>query len=175
MRWFLLLLLIFGSVSVAAAQESETPPGQEKPAAVEPAAKEEPAESKPDVAPATEAAAGETADDTSTEPVTGDPQPEEAKFTRYDALVASLTIFILAIFIGFELITKVPPTLHTPLMSGSNAISGISIVGALIAASTTGAPLAALIGLVAVVMATINVVGGYLVTHRMLEMFKPKR
>uniref|UniRef100_UPI0036F274A1 NAD(P) transhydrogenase subunit alpha n=1 Tax=Blastopirellula sediminis TaxID=2894196 RepID=UPI0036F274A1 len=90
-------------------------------------------------------------------------------------MAASLTIFILAIFIGFELITKVPPTLHTPLMSGSNAISGISIVGALIAASADNAPLAAIIGLVAVILATINVVGGYLVTHRMLEMFKPKR
>ncbi|MFI4876087.1 MAG: NAD(P) transhydrogenase subunit alpha [Blastopirellula sp. JB062] len=90
-------------------------------------------------------------------------------------MVGSLTIFVLAIFIGFELITKVPPTLHTPLMSGSNAISGISLVGALIAASAGNAPVAALIGLIAVILATINVVGGYLVTHRMLEMFKPKR
>lgn len=171
MRWFLLLLLFLGSANVAAAQDAEPAKPAEKPAAAEPAEQEAPpAEERVAEPPPTE-----VVPDTSESPVTGLPQPEEAKFTRYDALVASLTIFVLAIFIGFELITKVPPTLHTPLMSGSNAISGISIVGALIAASTTGAPLAAFIGLIAVVLATVNVVGGYLVTHRMLEMFKPKR
>lgn len=82
-----------------------------------------------------------------------------------------LFIFVLAIFLGRELITKVPSQLHTPLMSGSNAISGITIVGALIAAGT-GTPFGKALGTLAVVFATINVVGGYLVTDRMLKMFK---
>jgi NAD(P) transhydrogenase subunit alpha len=90
-------------------------------------------------------------------------------------IVTLLTVFVLAIFVGFEVITKVPPTLHTPLMSGSNAISGITIIGALIlAGSTTNPELAKIMGLVAVIFATINVVGGFLVTHRMLKMFQKK-
>ena len=83
-------------------------------------------------------------------------------------------IFVLAIFVGFELITKVPPTLHTPLMSGSNAISGISIVGALLSAGMAEYTISTTLGLVAVIFAMINVVGGYLVTDRMLKMFKKK-
>lgn len=90
---------------------------------------------------------------------------------RRKLLLASLTIFVLAVFVGFEVITKVPPTLHTPLMSGSNAISGITIVGALIVAGD-GAGMASFWGFLAVVLATVNVVGGFLVTHRMLSMFK---
>ncbi len=82
-----------------------------------------------------------------------------------------LTVFILAIFVGFEIITKVPPTLHTPLMSGSNAISGIAIVGAIIATKITGG-IGTWLGLIAVIFATINVVGGFMVTDRMLKMFK---
>ena len=89
-------------------------------------------------------------------------------------LLASLTIFALAMFVGFEVITKVPPTLHTPLMSGSNAISGITIVGALIVAGHGSGWFTPLLGFVAVVLATINVVGGFLVTHRMLAMFKKR-
>jgi NAD(P) transhydrogenase subunit alpha len=90
-------------------------------------------------------------------------------------LIALLTVFVLAIFVGFEIITKVPPTLHTPLMSGSNAISGITIIGALIlAGSMESSPLAKTMATVAVVFATINVVGGFLVTHRMLKMFKKR-
>lgn len=86
-----------------------------------------------------------------------------------------LTVFVVAIFLGVELITKVPPTLHTPLMSGSNAISGISLVGALLAAGSGGNDiLVNVLGFIAVVLATINVVGGYLVTNRMLSMFKRK-
>lgn len=84
-----------------------------------------------------------------------------------------LTVFILAIFVGFEIITKVPPTLHTPLMSGSNAISGIAIVGAIIS-TKIGGGLGSYLGFVAVALATINVVGGFLVTDRMLKMFKRK-
>jgi NAD(P) transhydrogenase subunit alpha len=87
-------------------------------------------------------------------------------------LIQLLTIFVLAIFVGFEIITKVPPILHTPLMSGSNAISGITIIGALIAASGDQPVWAAILGLSAVIFATINVVGGFMVTHRMLHMFK---
>jgi NAD(P) transhydrogenase subunit alpha len=90
-------------------------------------------------------------------------------------LVALLTVFVLAVFVGFEIITKVPPTLHTPLMSGSNAISGITIIGALILAGSLDNPmLSKAMGLVAVVFATVNVVGGFLVTHRMLRMFRKK-
>ncbi|MEE3386757.1 MAG: NAD(P) transhydrogenase subunit alpha [Pseudomonadota bacterium] len=88
--------------------------------------------------------------------------------------VAQLTLFVLAIFLGVELITKVPPTLHTPLMSGSNAISGITIVGALIAAGSDSSMLINVLGFIAVVLATINVIGGFMVTNRMLAMFKRK-
>lgn len=89
-------------------------------------------------------------------------------------LIMQIYVFVLAIFVGFELITKVPPTLHTPLMSGSNAISGITIVGALILAGAEQNTLSTILGLVALIFATINVVGGYLVTDRMLKMFKKK-
>ncbi|MBN2731380.1 MAG: NAD(P) transhydrogenase subunit alpha [Balneolaceae bacterium] len=90
------------------------------------------------------------------------------------ALIFNLFIFVLASFVGFELISKVPPTLHTPLMSGANAISGITIIGALVVAGQTGSIYAQWIGLVAIIFATINVVGGFMVTDRMLEMFKKK-
>ncbi|HRN28014.1 MAG: NAD(P) transhydrogenase subunit alpha [Ignavibacterium sp.] len=83
-------------------------------------------------------------------------------------------VFALAIFVGFELITKVPPTLHTPLMSGSNAISGITIVGAILSAGLEQFTISTILGLIAVVFAMINVVGGFLVTDRMLKMFKKK-
>ena len=84
-----------------------------------------------------------------------------------------LVIFVLAMFVGFEVITKVPPTLHTPLMSGANAISGISIVGALVIAGSGGeaSTLLVALGVASVVFATINVVGGFMVTDRMLKMF----
>ncbi|MDI6760085.1 MAG: NAD(P) transhydrogenase subunit alpha [Candidatus Brocadiaceae bacterium] len=87
-------------------------------------------------------------------------------------LLVSLYIFVLAIFVGFEVISKVPPLLHTPLMSGANAISGITVVGALISAGAGHSGASTLLGLIAVILATINVVGGFLVTDRMLEMFK---
>ena len=88
--------------------------------------------------------------------------------------ITLLTIFVLAVFIGFEIITKVPPTLHTPLMSGSNAISGITIVGALLATHLDNTWVGTTLAFIAIVVATINVVGGYMVTHRMLSMFKRK-
>lgn len=98
--------------------------------------------------------------------------------SRYQALIAGLTIFMLAIFVGFEIITKVPPTLHTPLMSGSNAISGITLVGAVIVAGMSikgGWWFSYTLGAIAVALATVNVAGGFLVTHRMLAMFKKKK
>jgi len=87
-------------------------------------------------------------------------------------IVLLLTIFVLAMFLGFEVITKVPPTLHTPLTSGSNAISGITIVGAIVAAGAERSLLTTILGVVAVVFAMVNVVGGFLVTNRMLQMFQ---
>ena len=91
-------------------------------------------------------------------------------------LILLVFIFVLAVFLGFELIVKVPSQLHTPLMSGSNAISGITIVGAMIAAGRAeGDLLPMILGISAVILAGINVVGGYLVTHRMLGMFQKKK
>lgn len=87
----------------------------------------------------------------------------------------ALTLFVLAVFLGVEIISKVPPTLHTPLMSGSNAISGITLVGALSSAGAGHSTLTTVLGFGAVTLATINVVGGFLVTHRMLGMFARKR
>lgn len=91
------------------------------------------------------------------------------------ALVILIYVLVLASYLGFELISKVPPTLHTPLMSGSNAISGITIVGALIACNEMGyTTMSKWMGMLALILATINVVGGYAVTDRMLKMFKKK-
>lgn len=90
-------------------------------------------------------------------------------------LIMLFTVFILALFVGAEVITKVPPTLHTPLMSGTNAISGITLVGAL-ASTKLGAPtLSVVLGVIAIALAAMNVVGGFLVTHRILSMFSRKR
>ncbi|NRA00480.1 MAG: NAD(P) transhydrogenase subunit alpha [Myxococcales bacterium] len=91
-----------------------------------------------------------------------------------DDPAVALTILTLALFVGFEVISKVPPLLHTPLMSGSNAISGITIVGAILASGYEERTVSTLLGFVAIVFATINVVGGFLVTNRMLGMFKKK-
>ena len=94
-------------------------------------------------------------------------------------LITGITVFVLAIFLGFEIITKIPPTLHTPLMSGANALSGVAIVGALMAANGRldegDERTAALLGVSALVLASINVVGGFMVTGRMLAMFKKKK
>lgn len=90
-------------------------------------------------------------------------------------IMIGVYVLVLASFVGFEIINKVPPTLHTPLMSGANAISGITIVGALAAATTADANTSNLLGFAAITMAMINVVGGYLVTDRMLAMFSNKK
>ena len=92
-----------------------------------------------------------------------------------DALIVSIYVFVLAMFFGVEIISKVPPLLHTPLMSGSNAISGITLVGSLIAAGEGLGGTSVILGMIAVIVATINVVGGFLVTDRMLKMFKKDR
>ncbi|MEX1138350.1 MAG: NAD(P) transhydrogenase subunit alpha [Bacteroidota bacterium] len=92
-----------------------------------------------------------------------------------EMLIVSITIFVLAAFLGVEIISKVPPLLHTPLMSGSNAISGITLVGSLIAAGEGHGGLSVILGTIAVVLATVNVVGGFLVTDRMLKMFRKDR
>lgn len=89
--------------------------------------------------------------------------------------IIAITLFVLAVFLGVELISKVPPTLHTPLMSGSNAISGITLVGALVSSGTEYSTLTTWLAVAAVALATINVVGGFLVTNRMLEMFGGRR
>jgi NAD(P) transhydrogenase subunit alpha len=92
-----------------------------------------------------------------------------------EILILLLALFVLSLFLGVELIVKVPPTLHTPLMSGTNAVSGITLVGALLAAGSDTSPMMVnVLGFLAVTFATINVVGGYLVTNRMLSMFKWK-
>ena len=87
-------------------------------------------------------------------------------------LLVPITVFVLASFAGFEVISKVPPTLHTPLMSGSNAISGIAVIGAILIAGRLSTPYDTILGVAAVALATINVVGGFLVTDRMLRMFR---
>ena len=87
-------------------------------------------------------------------------------------LIMGLYVFILAAFIGYMVITQIPPLLHTPLMSATNAISGISLVGSLVAAGANYNPLSTVLGFVAVTCATINIVGGFLITDRMLKMFK---
>ncbi len=89
-------------------------------------------------------------------------------------LMLLITIFVVAVFVGVEIIVKIPPTLHTPLMSGSNAISGITVVGAILESGRDGGTTATVLGLIAVILATINVVGGFVVTDRMLSMFKSK-
>ena len=91
-----------------------------------------------------------------------------------ETFVLALSIFVLALFVGFEVITKVPPLLHTPLMSGANAISGITLVGTLITSGVQLTTFTTILGFVAVAMAAANVIGGFLVTHRMLGMFRRK-
>jgi len=112
----------------------------------------------------------------SSEPVTVLEEKEDqstASEAKGPDRLAAVTVFVLAIFVGFEVITKVPPTLHTPLMSGSNAVSGITVVGAIVVAGQQGW-LSSWLGMVAVALAMVNVVGGFLVTHRMLAMFKKR-
>ena len=89
-----------------------------------------------------------------------------------EALIGSIVVFVLAMFVGFEVITKVPPTLHTPLMSGSNAISGITVIGAMIVAGEGYSQVGTILAILAVAFAVTNIVGGFMVTDRMLQMFK---
>ncbi len=173
----LLLALVLGLFPAGVLRAGASP---ESPLVEEPVASE--ADAVPEAAP--QEAGEEPAWAGETELAAGEPvavprpvaeSTPAAERKALTPLVASLTIFVLAVFVGFEVITKVPPTLHTPLMSGSNAISGITLVGALVAAGAGhGHVWATLLGTVAVALATVNVVGGFLVTHRMLQMFRKK-
>ncbi len=142
----------------------EAPLAPEKAAAVKVASEAKPADDEKDQAKEGKPAASNA--------------PAMVSVSKASVLVGSFTVFLLAVFVGFEIIAKVPPTLHTPLMSGSNAISGITVVGAMIAAGaaagTAGDWFGTLLGVLAVVLAMINVVGGFVVTHRMLKMFKKR-
>ncbi len=91
-----------------------------------------------------------------------------------EQLLTELTVFVLSVFVGIEVISKVPSTLHTPLMSATNAIHGIVLVGAILVTGTLDAPFQAVIGVILVILASLNVFGGFTVTERMLEMFKPR-
>ena len=92
-----------------------------------------------------------------------------------ESLTGEIVVLVLAMFVGFEVITKVPPTLHTPLMSGSNAISGITVIGAMLVAGEGYSQLGTVLGILAVAFATTNIVGGFMVTDRMLQMFKKNK
>jgi NAD(P) transhydrogenase subunit alpha len=89
-------------------------------------------------------------------------------------LISALFILVLAAFVGYEVVSKVPTMLHTPLMSGANAVHGVIVVGAMLVAATAGGPIGIVLALIAVILGTINVVGGFVVTDRMLEMFKKR-
>lgn len=91
-----------------------------------------------------------------------------------EQLLTEITVFVLSVFVGIEVISKVPSTLHTPLMSATNAIHGIVLVGAILVAGTADAPFQAVVGVILVILASLNVFGGFTVTERMLEMFKPR-
>jgi len=183
---FLLVALAVLVGGLLLAQE----PAAENPAAEDPAAKQTETQSSPDAAAATESPGDETrpreAEATPTpEPAAVRPPAEAAPqqpsssapptgtdHAHSQRLIDSLWIFVFAVLVGFEVIAKVPPTLHTPLMSGSNAISGITLVGAVMVAATF--TFSGFVGFLAVTLATINVVGGFMVTHRMLAMFKKR-
>ena len=157
-----LLFLILSLNPIVAVAAFEMPPAQQK------------QRSGPNLVSNTDTATNEILNGKIAEPVSVHPEPAVASSSRSLVLVASLTVFVLAIFVGFEIIAKVPPTLHTPLMSGSNAISGITVIGAIIVAGYKETGVGSLLGLVAIVLAMINVVGGFVVTHRMLLMFKKR-
>jgi NAD(P) transhydrogenase subunit alpha len=110
-----------------------------------------------------------------TEPAAADAAAGAMSSKALGPLLIGIYVFVLTIFVGFEIITKIPPTLHTPLMSGANAVSGVTVVGALYAAQKGSLEISSLLGCLAIILATINVVGGFLVTDRMLGMFAGKK
>lgn len=158
--WIVAALLVPPWAS--AAPQDNQPSVQSKNAS----ASAEPASSPP--------ATTESATESARELVQASPNVETRTVSKASILVGSFTVFLLAVFVGFEVITKVPPTLHTPLMSGSNAISGITIVGAILTAGHALGGFGSILGMLAVVLAMVNVVGGFLVTYRMLMMFKKR-
>ncbi len=184
--WVLMALMVTANTSWAQGAGTATAP-LATPTAVDSAPSDAPAEVSDEAPPAGSTTAPARASDAvSTKAGTDvpsnatEPRAKNRMVTvsKASVLVGSFTVFLLAVFVGFEIIAKVPPTLHTPLMSGSNAISGITVVGAMLtagaAATTAGGWFGTLLGLVAVVLAMINVVGGFVVTHRMLKMFKKR-
>lgn len=168
--------LLFAVVSVFLLAQVVAQPARQTAPATAPAARRT-APAQPRTAPTPRAAqrqttATSTSAAASTVAASGQPSKKAKAPEQLPPLLVGLYIFLLAIFLGFELISKVPPTLHTPLMSGANAISGITIVGALFCARYSNASAASVLGLLAVICAMINVVGGFLVTDRMLRMFR---
>ncbi|MBP89586.1 MAG: hypothetical protein CMJ64_23230 [Planctomycetaceae bacterium] len=167
---------LLGGFLLAQDDKSATPSSSDEPVA-EVTTEAEVADPEPEKQPA-EPATPEPEPEAAAAPI--DPAPAAAahaasapkRTVTRQGIIASLTIFVLAVFVGFEVITKVPPTLHTPLMSGSNAISGITLVGAVIVAATLS--FSGFVGLLAVILATVNAVGGFVVTHRMLAMFSKR-
>ena len=165
LRWTLIPLLL-GVFLALPLNGQESAPAN----APEPTTTETSPETSDSATNSNEEKASQTPNDTPT----GDAPAQTELSSKTVVMLAGLTVFVLAIFVGFEIITKVPATLHTPLMSGSNAISGITLVGAVIVAGGGVSFVASTLGMVAVILATINVVGGFLVTHRMLAMFKKR-
>lgn len=169
-----LLATLIGGLLFAqsvATEEAPTASPSDKKTVAEEAASEEMAE----VTSNAEVQAAEDPDGASEPaavPVEAEAPAEADANAGWRRVLGSLTIFVLAIFVGFEVITKVPPTLHTPLMSGANAISGITLVGAVIVAASVS--FSSFVGFIAVTLATVNAVGGFMVTHRMLAMFKKR-
>ena len=109
------------------------------------------------------------------DPITTETAIEANSTKALGPFLIGIYVFVLTVFVGFEIINKIPPTLHTPLMSGANAVSGVTVVGALYAAQKGSMEVSSILGCLAIVLATINVVGGFLVTDRMLAMFASKK
>lgn len=169
---FAALFLLPGPSIAQEKEETNAPPADAARASSAGASTESAPPSKDDDAKAT--AIADSASPEADSAAAASKEGGERVLSRVEVLIGSLTIFVLAIFVGFEIINKVPPTLHTPLMSGSNAISGITIVGAIFATGFAKLGIGSFFGLAAVVLAMINVAGGFWVTHRMLAMFKKK-
>ncbi len=173
-----LLATLLGGLLFAQDNESPSPSDAAPPEQVE-ETPEEGSETEPEAkaaavtTPAEETAASEVAPAPVGTATKASSEPAQAvDYALLQVLFLLLTIFVLAVFLGIELIAKVPPTLHTPLMSGANAISGITLVGAVIVAASVS--FSGFVGFIAVTLATVNAVGGFMVTHRMLAMFKKR-
>ena len=177
--WALCLAVIASSAAAQGAdvEQAETPSAATDDSATLAETDSFPEPTQTNDSPATNdpATDGPATDNPAADSSTSTVESVDSGINRNEALIASLTIFSLAVFVGFEIITKVPPTLHTPLMSGSNAISGITLVGAALVAGGSTSRVAGFLGMLAVALAAINVVGGFMVTDRMLSMFRKNK